>query len=463
MISRGFCLSDSMKIAFFISLLLLCAPIFAVADVGQASFHNIAIASSLLGAKNACNAPLHLPSSDDIFFVADVRIVSLIPQVGNATSDLSNASVLWSWSADFPQEARFSIREEERCPAGEIRYSAPSNPSLSGAISYLYGNSTETLLLSSASANPIPLNLSAGKLIDADFLQPFANLPLTLHAALSVAYSFSKSSYSYQCVSKDGYVGCGCEGTFYRGIRTFQRNFSDARNFSVEVGPNSLLWLNPPLSSRLSGNETGKIALFARRLPANISLVFRGKEIAAAQPYSFSTRTGGCGEKIVGRTFSPQQASLQGVFMNTSAPIFPSQLVDKNASYFPFYLEFPWHADAGKANFTIAYEDAFSIQQEFSREFFVREPTQFSSTLGASSTGEAMEKTAAGGEAEIEKSATGSNGAMEKRKASDDATAAAYPARAQPGAFPDFSLVAAAFAFPLAIGAAAVARRLEWL
>ena len=443
-----------MKMVFFISISLLCASLFAATEVEQASSYNMALAHSLLAAKNACNAPTRLPSFDDIFFLADARIVSFIPQVGNTTSDLSFASVLWSWSSDFPSAARFSIREDERCPAGEIRYSTPSNPSLSGALSYLYGNSTETLALSSASANPIPLNLSANKLTDADFLQPFAPLSLTLHATISIAYSFSKSSYSYQCVSMDGYTGCGCEENYYQGFRTFQRSFSDARNFSVEVGPNSLLWLNPPLSSRLTGDEDSKVALFARRLPANISLVFKGKEIATVQPYSFSMRTGPCGEAIVDRefSFSPSKAAAAGVFMNTSAPIFPSQLVEKNASYFPFYLKFPWRADAGKANFTIIYEDAFSHQQEFSREFSVREPMPF---FPSSSV--------AGGEGAMEKSATDGSCAMEKRKASDEATAAAYPARAQPGAFPDFSLVAVAFALPLAIGAAAFVRRLEWL
>ena len=430
-----------MKTALFISLILLCAPLSAVSEVEWASSRNIALAPFLLGAKNACDAPSRLPSEDDIFSVADARIVSLIPQAGNATSDLSNASILWSWSAAFPNEVRFSIREEARCPAGEIRYFAPSTPSLSGTVSCLYGNFTEILSLSANGTNPIPLNLSAGKLTDADFLQPFASLSLILRANISVAYSFSKSGYSYRCTSSDGYTGCGCERNYGGGFRTFQRSVLDARNFSVEVGPNSLMWLNPPLSSRLAGNENGKMALFARRLPANLSLSFRGKEIASVQPYLFSVRDGSCGEAIVDREFSPQQGAAAGVFINASGPIFPSQLVDKNASYFPFYLEFPWHAGAGKANFTIVFEDAFSRQQAFSREFSVREPTPFSPSSGA----------------------VGSGGAMEKREASDGATSAAYPKRAQQGAFPDFSIIAVAFAFPLAIGAAVLCRHMEWL
>ena len=438
-------------------ILVLFAPLFAVAEVETASSQNIALAPSLLGAENACSAPSQLPSADDIFSVADARIVSLIPQVGNATSDLANASILWSWSATFPQEARFSIRDEARCPAGEIRFFSPSSPTLSGALSYSYGNSTETLPLSATSANPIPLNLSATKLTDADFLQPFVSLSLILRADISITYSFSKSSYTYRCSDMEGYTGCGCERNYGNGFRTFKRSLSDARNFSVEVGPDSLLWLNPPLSSRLAGNGDGKAALFARRLPASLSLSFRGKEIANTQPYSFSVRAGPCKEAIVDREFSPP-GDAAGVFINTSAPIFPSQLVDKNASYVPFYLEFPWQADAGKANFTIVFEDAFSSQQEFSREFSVREPEPFSSLPGAAGMSGAIELCPG-----TTARACQGQGAMEKREASDGKTAAAYPTRQQQAAFPDFSIIAVAFAFPLAIGALALSRRLEWL
>ncbi|MCX6771978.1 MAG: hypothetical protein NTX79_08075 [Candidatus Micrarchaeota archaeon] len=444
------------SMALFASLLLFCAPLFAVAEVEQASCRNIALAPSLLGARNACNAPSRAPSSGDIFSVADIRIVSLAPQVGNATSDLSNASAIWSWSADFPQEARFPIKEDARCPDGEIRYFAPSSPSLSGALSYLYGNSTETLALFSNGANPSPLNLSAGKLAASDFLQPFASLSIALRANISIAYSFSKSGYSYQCSSINGYVACGCGRNFDSGFRTFQRSVFDARNFSVETGPDSVLWLNPPLSSRLSGDEAGKIALFARRLPANLSLVFRGKEIASVQPYSFSVRTGACGEAIVEREFLPARASA-GVFINTSAPIFPSQLVDRNASYAPFYLEFPWHADAGRANFTVIYEDAFSRQQAFSREFSVREPAPFFSPSGAAGAGGAIELCSG----TFARACQG-QGAMERREASESATSAAYPALPQQAAFPDFLLLAAAFSLPLALSAAALCRRFEW-
>ncbi|MFA6907890.1 MAG: hypothetical protein WC263_03610 [Candidatus Micrarchaeia archaeon] len=430
-----------MRLAPFIPLILLCAPLFAAAEVDQASSRNAALAPFLLGAANACGAPPRAPTADSPFSVADARVVSLIPQAGNATTDLANTSALWSWSASFPPEARFSIREDERCPAGEIRYFSPSPPSLSGTLSYSYGNSTETLALSSAGPNPAPLSLPSAKLADADFLQPFAALSISLSARIFVSYSFAKSGYSYRCSSVGEYVGCGCEMAYGSGIRTFAQEVSDARNFSVEVGPDSILWLNPPLSSRLAGGGDGKVALFVRRVPANISLFFRGREIASVQPYSFPTGAGPCGEAAVGREFSPSQGASSGIFMNASGPIFPSQLVGKNASYVPFYLQFPWQAEAGKANFTVILEDAFSNRQNFSREFFVRQPAPFSPAPDS----------------------PGSGGAMERRKASGSATAAAYPPRTQAGEFPDFSPIAAAFALPIAIGAAMLARRLEWL
>jgi len=404
--------------------------VLAAPDVERASLHNLALAPFLLGAQNACNAPVRMPTESDIFSVADARVVSLVPQAGNTTSDLANASVIWSWSASFPAQARFSIREDERCPAGAISYNSPSSPSFSGALAYRYGNSTETAQLS---LNPVRLNLSAEKLTEEDFSAPFANLSVSLSGTVSVTYSFSKSSYSYACKEINGYIGCGCEQKYESGLRTFSKPLEDSRNFSVEAGPVSMLWLNPPLQSRLEGQGEGKVAFFARRLPSGILFSFSGNGIANSFPYSFSTSTGPCGEKIVERAFSPSGSA----FFNTSAPIAPFQLVGKNASYFPFYAEFPWHASAGKAEFEIIFEDAFSHSETFVRNFSVRQATQLYSA--------------------------GSSLAMLQQPADDKGTGASFPALQKQGAFPDFAVLAAAFALPLAIGAAALCRRLEWL
>jgi len=412
-------------------------------SVEQASAYNLALAPSLLGAQNACNAPVRTPSEESIFSVADARIVAVVPQVGNTTSDLANASLLWSWSASCPLQARFSIREDGRCPAGEIIYFSPSAPSFSGELSYKYGNSTETVPLSPHSQNPVQLGLDAGKLAEEDFAAPFAGLSASLSGTILVSYSFSKSEYSYGCSGANGYSWCGCSLGRTAGTRVFSVPVSHARNFSVETGPVSLLWLNPPLQSRLSGSGEGKLAFFARRLPANISFVFSGREIAFVQPYSFSTRIGQCGERAVEREFAPAGSASA----NSSAPIFPSQLVEKNASYLPYYVQFNWSAQPGRSEFSVLFEDAFSHQENFTRNFSVRQAAQAS----PGSFGPPFE------------SAAGPAGAMGRQPADDDSTGAAYPAQQTQSSYPGFSLLAAAFALPLAIGAAALCRRLEWL
>lgn len=436
-----------MRFAKAALLIFLCSCSSAVPSVEQAGAYNLALAPLLLGAQNACNAPVRTPSEENIFSVADARIVALVPQVGNTTSDLANASLIWGWSASFPQQARFPVREDERCPAGEIIYFSPSAPSFSGELSYRYGNSTETVQLSSHSPSPVPLSLGAGKLAEADFAAPLANLSISLDGTISVSYSFSKSAYSYGCSGSNGYSWCGCSLGSAQGTRAFSTPLSHARNFLVETGPVSALWLNPPLQSRLSGSGEGKLVFFARRLPASISFSFAGREIANSSLYLFSTRTGQCGEQAVEREFVPSGSA----FANSSAPIFPSQLVEKNASYFPFYVQFNWSAQPGRSEFAILLEDAFSSQEKFARNFSVRQVTQLPSAGQPAAFGP------------LSGPAAGPSGAMGQHPADDDSTGAAYPSQQKQAAYPDFSLLAAAFALPLAIGAAALCRRLEWL
>ena len=416
----------------FIAVLCSCA--WAVLEVEQASMHNLALAPLLLGAENACGAQTRVPTQENIFSVADARIVSIVPSVCNTTSDLANASLLWSWSASFPSEAVFPVPSDPRCLEGEIRYFAPSQPSFSGELSYSYGNSSESLSLSSDEPSPVPLNLSAAKLTEEELSTLLIPLPVSLNASVSVTYQFSKSSYSYFCTEMGEYIGCGCDRHDESGTRTFSTALSHSRNFSVEAGPVELLWLNPPLSSRLEGQGTGKVAFFARRMPANISFSFAGKSLGFAQPYLFSVHEGVCGEKITEREFSPSGS----VFLNASEPLFPSQLVEKNASYAPFYAEFPWQAAAGKKEFFIFFEDAFSHSEIFAKNFSVRQPLPPSLPSGSSD-------------------------AMQQVAATDSNTAAALVAPQKQSSFPDFSVLAIAFALPLAIGATALCRRLEWL
>ena len=434
-------------------LIFLCSCAYATAEVEDASSFNLALAPSLLGAKNACNAPARAISADDIFSVAEARIVSLVPQVGNVTSDLTNSSLLWSWSAGFANETNFSVRQDPRCPDGAIRYFSPSSPLFSGRLSYTYGNATETVGLPPFGKNPMPLNLSHDKLLPENYSSLFAPLSVSLDATISVSFRYVKSFYSYGCTSfSNGYAGCGCSLGSEAGTRIFQKNVSHARNFSVETGPVSVLWINPPLSSRLEGAGIGKVAFFSRRMPANITFSFAGERLGSVQPYFFSTHTGQCGEKIVEREFLPGKG---GVFLNKSEPLLPYQLVEKNASYLPFYAAFPWDADAGNAEFEIIFEDAFSHNQRFLRNFSVRRPTEVS--LRADDDG-------------LAKNSPGTppppleqGSAMKQFPATKDGTAAAYMASQPVAPFPDFPMLAAAAALPLAICALFVCRKLEWL
>lgn len=409
--------------------------------MGQASAHNLALAPSLLGAKNACAAQERAFTGEDILTVADARLVAIIPSVGNSTSDLAAPALLWSWSASFPQEALFAVPSDPHCPSGSIRYFSPSSPSFSGWLSYSYGNLSAGAPLSSGGPNPVQLNLTGGKLDGEALAAPFAPLPISLSGTILVTYQFLKSYYSYYCTEINGYVGCGCEMQSESGARTFSAPVSHSRNFSVETGPVEMLWLNPPLSSRLEGNGTGKAAFFARRMPASISFSFAGSRLGSVQPYSFSLHKGECGELSAEREFSPSGS----VFLNASGAIFPSQLVGQNASYVPFYAEFPWQAKAGRGGFSTIFEDAFSHEEVFAKNFSVRAPQQPQSADGQPGAIEPF------------------SGAMGQVAATGDRTTAAMVAPEKEAAFPDFAVLAAAFALPLAIGAAAMCRRLEWL
>jgi hypothetical protein len=430
-----------MRIVQSALFIIICSCASCVMEVETATLHNLGLAPSIIGAKNACHSQQLTPTQSDLFEVADARIVTILPQVGNTTSDMSNASLLWSYSASFPKQARFSIRHDPRCPAGEIRYFSPSAPSFSGVLSYRYGNATETIALSALGPNPAPINLSAGKLSDADLSSLHANLAVFLNASITVAYNYQKAYYSYGCGGMgDGYVGCGCERKLEAGVQRFQTSKSHERNFSVETGQAYAVWLNPPLASRLDGGGKGKVAFFARRMPALISFSFSGADLGSVQPYLFSTRIGDCGEKIVERRFLPNGSEI---FLNASEPLFPLQLVEKNASYVPFYAEFAWSSIAGKAAFGIDFEDAFMHKQAFARNFSVRRPVVF---FGPGIKG-----------------AQAIPGALQREGATDSAAAAVFPSQQGSAPFPDFSSLAAAFAAPACICAYAICRRLEWL
>ena len=403
-----------------ILLCLFCGMLSAVFEADEASAHNLAIAGGLLGAKNACGAAERQPTEENIFQVASIDAVALIPQIDNATSDLSSPSLLWSWSAAFPQEASFQIPGSDDCPDGELALYLPTGATLKWAIlRYSYGNSSRQQGINASGQNPIQLDLNASHLREIDYAGAFSNLSLNLSGKVSVTYNYKRAWFEKKCTQIGEYVGCGCEEDGEFGFRTYEKDVFDSRNFSVESGPVSELWLNPPLAKRLEGTEMARLAFFARRMPAEISARAGGREIASAKPYSFATGNGRCGEKVVRSAYQPQ-GNL--ALRRGEGALFPSQLVEKNAAYLPFYLEFLWEEEAGRKEVVLQYEDWFSHRQNFSTNFSVRAPAAFS--------------------------AEGNGSAVVVRQGDDERAPAAYPSAEAAAALPDFSLIAALLAAP---------------
>lgn len=412
-------------------LCVFCGILGAVSEADEATGYNLAIAGQLLGTENACGAQERLPTENDVFQVASIDAVALIPQIDNATSDLSSPSLLWSWSAAFPQDVSFQIPGSDDCPDGELALYLPTDATLKeAALRYSYGNSSRQQGINGSGPNPIRLDLNASHLLEIDYAGVFANLSLNLSGKVSVTYNYKKTWFEKKCAQIGEYLGCGCEEGGEFGFRTYDKEVFDSRNFSVEAGHVSELWLNPPLQKRLEGAEMARLAFFARRMPAKLSVFSGGREIASAMPYSFAIESGKCGEKTVRSNFQ-----FQGnIALRQGGALFPSQLVEKNAAYVPFYLEFPWEEEAGRKEVVLQYEDWFSHQQNFSSNFSVRRPEAFS--------------------------ASGNGSAILLRQGSDERTPAAYPSAEAAAALPDFSTIAALIAAPFLLllwGAA------EWL
>ncbi|MCX6770389.1 MAG: hypothetical protein NT051_07030 [Candidatus Micrarchaeota archaeon] len=350
----------------------------------EASAHNLGIAKSLLGAKDACGATTRAPSQDDLFEVADLRIVILAPQVGNVTSNRAAPQLVWSWSASLPETAEFEIASEN-CPDGVEEYYNPSEPEFAnGALEYSYLGEVKRVALGGGDS-PVQLNLSGEAEERTDIALDFAhesapelayeNLSMKLVGEIRARYSYRKSTYEYVCHQLQGGIGCGCESEAEFGMRTFRMSLSDSRTFFVETEPVEEVWLNPPLNSRLAGLENGKLAFFARRMPAKISVYSEGNLIGEAAPYRFEESLGSCGQKEVKRIYSPEgKGAVINISQNSTRPF---QLVSKNKHYVPIYFEFGWNESAGKRGVSLVYEDCFSAQDNFSRNFSVREPALF--------------------------------------------------------------------------------------
>lgn len=426
-----------MKLVFLAILICACSTVSAVNEVEDAGKHNMGIASSLLGAGNACNSTKSVPSERDIFLVADIRAAAIVPSIGNVTSDLAQPKLVWSWSSSAPAQASFPVESQE-CPDGKIEYTLLGKPRLESAtLKYSYGNAREEILLGENGPNPIPLDLGNGSLSEADYAELYVPLELEFYGVVAADYSFRKSSYERHCQSfPGGIVGCGCEMKFEAGERRFEKKAGSSRNFSVETGENYELWLSPPLAARLEGKQGEKLAIFARRMPAKISLYSEGQEIGRIEPYAFEIAAGECGEKVALRKLLPRE---EGVSLNASElPVSPAQLVGMNASYAQFLLKFDWGAEAGKKKFTIISEDAFGGNTSFARNFSVRAPSSFSADSNENA------------------------GALAIRQGSEREMPAAYPPRAPLAReIPDIAALAALFALPFALGSYSFLRRAQ--
>ncbi|MCX8175457.1 MAG: hypothetical protein N3E51_04605 [Candidatus Micrarchaeota archaeon] len=409
--------------------LFLCRCAAAVQEVEEASLHNLAIAGSLLGGKNACGSAVRQPTLDDPFYSASIDAVALIPEADGATSDLSSPSLLWSWSADFPSSYSFALPPQADCPVGSYEIYAPGKPALADAkLEYRYGNRTAVVQLSGEGPNPVPLLLDSGSLSEQDYCSLRANLTILLSGKARLEYRYKQTEYARRCGQTGNYSGCWCEEKAEFGVRTYQKPLFDKRVFLVETGDSYELWLNPPLAGRLVGFQNAQVLLFFRRMPAKISAWEGGRLLGEVLPYRFNVSVGRCGEKAVRSFFEPNGS----IFANKSqSPAFPHQLVEKNASYLAFYAAFGWNETAGEKNMVLEWEDFFSNRMNFSRRFYVRQPAAFHPDA---------------------------QGATAIRRAGKEKTAAAYPARVQPEPVADWSLLGALFSLLLAGGAVWVAR-----
>ena len=357
-------------------LLLACCLACAVQEIDDASLHNMAMAGSLMGAGNPCSMPEREPTQADIFSAAGMKIISAIPQAGNVTTDLGDPKLLWTWFAKVPSSASFTFSTGNGCPDSQIELYNPSGLRLEGGrLAYSYGSMDKEIGLSSTGPNPAPLDLGQSHLRDADFSLAYANLSLEMSGEVGVDYLFRKMDYTMNCQQGPRGSSCNCTMRTSMGTMQYHKPVSDSAMLDVETGPVQEVWLNPPLGTGLDGNGIGKVLLLSRRMPSKISVASDGRVIALDRPYLFSSSQGQCGETDVSASFSPVGAGL--FVYRGEGPVFPPQLVDKNASYYPIYAEFDWNGAAGAKAVQIGYEDWFSDTQNFTRDFSAGEPSAF--------------------------------------------------------------------------------------
>lgn len=426
---------------FLLALLLVaCMIANAAPEVEEAARHNSGLAAKLLDLKNNCGFEERQPSEADVFSVAAIKTVALLPEVDNTTSDRASPSLLWSIGAQYPSSATFRFEPSEEC-AGHDNTLEIYNPSAlrfeEGKLAYGYGNSHSEATLSLEGPNPVPLELPSAALGQADFETLFANLSVWASGKLGIDYSYRRTEWRMVCrpaIGEGGEVGgtyCGCESEMASGSATYEKELLDERVFFVETGPSQEFWVNPPLGKRLDGAQKEQVIFFARRMPSAISALADGKLLGRGLSYKYSVSTGSCGETVVRSYFSPEGNNMALNMSNET--VFPFQLVGLNASYLPFYSEFWWNETAGRKEMLLSAEDRFGFADNFSRNFSVRKPEKFSSeTAGA-------------------------------RQGSDTQPPAYYPQAPKQSPLPSFSALAVLLALPFTFGAIAAIRWLSKL
>ena len=431
-----------MRVAALAALLLfLIAFAHAVQQVEDAAAFNSGLGKQMLSiGGNRCGFAERQPAEGDVFSVAGIRAVSLIPQADNETSDRRNVTLLWSIAAEYPDTAVFYSPASEGCPDRQNSLEIRNPGALKfedGKLTYAYGSSQTVVPLGLSGPNPVPLLLDKNNLRDADFETLFASLSANLSGTFSIDYQFIKTVWRVVCrpaINGNGEVGgisCGCEADTTGGTRAFATGVADSRNFSVENGPVEEFWVNPPLEKRLEGSGMGEVIFFARRIPSRISASSGGNELGENTPYQYATSTGGCGEQEVTGVFS--QAGNNMAVNASNRTCNPFQLVDKSAAYLPFYSEFSWNGTPGKKEMLLAFEDRFGFSDSFTRNFSVRAPAPFAPD-------------------------SESPAGMAVREGGDTQTPAAYPTPDSGGTSPSLAALAIVFALPVAFGAIAAVR-----
>jgi len=412
--------------------LLSAAAAFAVPEVDGASQHNLAMAGRLISGANYCGFAEKSFTLDDMFTSSGIKAVSMIPQVNGTTSDRSSPALLWSLTALYPDSHTFDYTNPKECAGTIHALTSPTNARFSGTLDYSYGSYSGSAPLSLAGPNPVPLVLRPDALQQPDLETLFVNLSVKLSGTFSIDYTYVKTTLVLLCSP-----ACSCFRFSVTQTKTYQTQVDDSRTFFVESGPVETFWVNPPLYSRLDGNERSQLGFFARRMPANVSVQVDGKEIAEGGPYRYAVRAGSCGEEIVDSSFSPSGVNM--ALNMSNGTVFPFQLVDKNASYLPFYSEFWWNETAGRKALAVFFTDRFNGSDNFSRNYSVRKPEPFSGNGAPAGGGLAI------------------------RQASEKATPASYPVAQGPQPLPSYSALAILFALPFALGAIAIIRSIARL